>query len=74
MVYAKLNDKFVVVGYFLYICRKNIMEKWKTIKDYPNYKISNKGRVLSFKNDKTNGELLEPRKVPAKLYKEEQYG
>ena len=50
------------------------MEKWITIKNYPNYKISNKGRVLSFKNDKINGELLEPRKVSAKLHKEEKYG
>ena len=41
------------------------MEKWIAIKNYPNYKISNKGRVLSFKNDKINGELLEPRKVSA---------
>lgn len=28
------------------------MEKWKIIKNYPNYMVSNKGRVYSFKTDK----------------------
>jgi hypothetical protein len=27
-----------------------MIEEWKTIKEYPNYQVSNLGRVKSFKN------------------------
>lgn len=33
-------------------------EIWKTIKDYPNYQISNKGNVKSLGNDKTRKEKI----------------
>lgn len=36
------------------------MEKeiWKRIKDFPDYEISNWGRVKSYKRDKINGRIL----------------
>ena len=67
--FKKLTDKKFPLE--ILAVMQTVLKKWITIKNYPNYKVSNKGRVLSFKNDKINGELLEPRKVSAKLHKEE---
>lgn len=42
---------------------KNKIEIWKTIKDYPDYQISNFGRVKSFKKCRgSNERILKPRK------------
>lgn len=35
-----------------------IQEIWKRIKDFPDYKVSNWGRVKSYKRDKVNGKLM----------------
>lgn len=40
------------------------MEEWKEIKDYPNYMVSNIGRVKSLGNNKTRKEkILKPKKM-----------
>ena len=38
----------------------NMEEEWKEIKGYPDYLISNHGRVKSFKYDKEDGRILKP--------------
>jgi len=37
-------------------------EIWKTIEEFPDYKVSNLGRIKSFKINKTDGEILKLRK------------
>lgn len=50
-------------------------EKWKNIKGYEDYMVSNMGRVKSFKRDKVNGLILKPyRSSSTQLLKEDVYG
>ncbi len=37
-------------------------EIWKTIKEYPEYQVSNLGRIKSFKQDKINGKIRKQNK------------
>lgn len=37
-------------------------EIWKTINEYPEYQVSNFGRIKSFKVDKINGKIMKPYK------------
>lgn len=50
------------------------MEQWKVIENYPDYMISNKGNVRSFKKDAKNGVLLTLMREPVEFYKEDEYG
>lgn len=39
-----------------------MIEEWKPIKDFPDYRISNKGRIQRVPNNKIKGGLLNPTK------------
>ena len=47
---------FGIVNLILYIC--NMEEIWKTIEDYPNYMVSNMGRVKSLNYNRTGKEKI----------------
>lgn len=41
--------------------QKQKLEMWKTIKDFPDYRISTLGRVKSYKRNRINGSILKPK-------------
>lgn len=52
MVAVIQNFSFIRAFYFMTIMEENISEIWREVRDYTDYKVSNLGRVRSYKNNK----------------------